>query len=505
VLTKSGDYSKAQTFAAAGQVQIAGGPAGASVIETVTVPNGDDTISPGFSGQFASWFVDGQHFLTNLSTTYWVYSASGTQTGIQSFPNVVQVTGQGNYVWTVTQIIQTVAMGGSYDRVDLYALTGGAPVSSYSVSSISTYVASGNLIGAFAGGQPEVTILDLSGSTPARTDANIAPLAKSTAFAAVPGSGWVVGNNWGALLDGASLSSVPRFFGYGKATDIAAGANTAAVATASGKILVFDLSTDKETGTIDFLASKLQMSSDGTVLAAAPLDEWSQYLPDRTINLYALPSLQVTDSIPYTYNTSGTPFLTDFSLSRSGMVLGQALWTETTDTTTLQFSDVPSNQALWSENWVKNRPIVLSPDGTLLADWTTWYADGSAVTNIYKNGRLLTAVPAAGVGWIDNDHLLASTYTWDASTRTVQFSGSTIYSSSGSVISTLPATALPSFLNAPPQFPTSNTVYDTLSNTVYSLMDGSVLWKGPPSERGAVASASRIVFQNGANLTVSSY
>jgi hypothetical protein len=51
---------------------------------------------------------------------------------------------------------------------------------------------------------------------------------------------------------------------------VAAG-DTAAVATESGQILVFDLTVPKAIGNISFYANKLAITSDGSVLAAADL------------------------------------------------------------------------------------------------------------------------------------------------------------------------------------------------------------------------------------------
>ena len=77
----NGNYSAAVAFAAPGQVQVAAGPAGSSVIETDTVPAGTSMLSPKFSGNFYAWFLDGNRFLTNLGTAVWVYSNSGDAAG----------------------------------------------------------------------------------------------------------------------------------------------------------------------------------------------------------------------------------------------------------------------------------------------------------------------------------------------------------------------------------------------------------------------------------------
>src|SRR6202022_4664483 len=58
---------------------------------------------------------------------------------------------------------------------------------------------------------------------------------------------------------------------------------------------------------------------------------------------------------------------------------------------------------------VGDQPIRLSPDGTLVAEPTT-YPTVAAGTNIIHNGTLVTAVSAWAVGWLDNNRFLANTY-----------------------------------------------------------------------------------------------
>jgi hypothetical protein len=70
----SGNYSKVVAFADPGQIQVAEGPSGQNVIETITVPGGASTNGPSFNGRFSSWFVDGSHYITTAGTTALVYS-----------------------------------------------------------------------------------------------------------------------------------------------------------------------------------------------------------------------------------------------------------------------------------------------------------------------------------------------------------------------------------------------------------------------------------------------
>lgn len=76
----AGDYSKAKAFAAMGQVQVALGPLGQSVIQTISLSIGTSSLGPAFQGAFSEWFADGSHFQTTrsttTSTTVWTYSSA---------------------------------------------------------------------------------------------------------------------------------------------------------------------------------------------------------------------------------------------------------------------------------------------------------------------------------------------------------------------------------------------------------------------------------------------
>jgi hypothetical protein len=485
----NGDYSAAIIFAAPGQVQIAHGAAGTSVIETVTVPGGVDTVSPTFSGHFNSWFTDGGNFLTQLGDVVWVYSSAGKQQAVMSQPTNSGYVyrydgGQGNWVWFASE-----PEGVGTDLLQVFAIGSAAPAQTYNLPEFSTYIPSGLTLGALAYGTPQASVIDLSGANPAistytLTDASAYP----SAYAANSSSLWVVGTQNGVLLDGASLSGTPRYFGFGSVYDIAAAGNTAAVSTAIGQILLYEITVPQQTGSIAFSAGEIALSSDATVLGAAAETLNDQYARDRTLNIYSLPSMSVLQSFPYTFGSGS--FLTDFSLSGSGTSLGLLL--ETTGSSvsfSRQVTGITGTPLIWSDTGV-NEPIDLSPNGTLIAV-SNGAASSASVTKIYQNGTLVTAVPGEAEGWIDNGHLLVGTYAEEQGDNQ-QFNGSTIYSPTGAVVSTLPSNTLPPMSN--PQFPTASSVYDTGTNAIYSLTTGLVIWQGAGEGRlpGAVTGSTAI-------------
>jgi hypothetical protein len=491
----NGNYSTAVAFAAPGQVQVAAGPAGSSVIETDTVPAGTSSLSPKFSGNFYAWFLDGNRFLTTLGTAVWVYSNSGTQQALVTLPSTTQLTGQGDWLWTVT----------NNAALQVYAIGSSTPTQTFTIDLLSNYFASGTTIGVLPMAPTHLSIIDLSGASPSRADFSLPSIADLSAFAANSSSQWVVGNKHGVLLDGASLSTSLRYFGYGEVNSIVAASSEAIVSTAAGKILLYDVSIPQQVGSTDLFAGKLALSSDGSVLAAAAPNSDAQYVTDRSLNIYSLPSMNAISSFPYAFNdTSGTPFLIDFSLSGSGGTLGQVLLSLPGSGYTREVTGISGSPTVWTDSG-NSTPIDLSPDGTLIAVGNVLppSAGSNLATNIFKNGSLVAAVSGYGEGWIDNGRLLVGNYVQNGKEPTI-FTGSTIYDATGATLASVPPT-LPPISN--PIFPTSDSVYDANTNAIYSLTTGLATWQGPVPQignqrLGAVA-GSAVVYESGHQVIVS--
>jgi hypothetical protein len=151
-----GNYSAAVAFAAPGQVQVAAGPAGSTVIETDAVPAGTSMLSPKFLGNFYAWFLDGNRFLTTLGTAVWVYSNSGAQQALVTLPSITQLTGQGNWLWTVTNDATLT------DHLQIYAIGSSTPTQTFTLDLVSNYFASGNTTGVLPMEPTHLSIIDLS-------------------------------------------------------------------------------------------------------------------------------------------------------------------------------------------------------------------------------------------------------------------------------------------------------------------------------------------------------
>jgi Putative Ig domain len=485
-VSRTGDYSSAITFAAPGAVQVGLGPAGASVIETISVPSGSSSTGPTFQGQFNSWFEDGGQFLTNTGNTVWVYSASATQEDIKALPTITSLTGQGSWFWTNDGTVTVYKVGAS-----------GSPAGTFSVGSLTPAIPSGMTIGALEValvGSPTtvagvVHIIDLSGASPVMVD-HATPAYDNTAYAATSSSQWLVGNANGTLLDGSSLGGTLRYFGFGAALSIAGSAQRVAVSTAIGKTLFFNVTTGALEGSIDspnftgFPGSQIALSADGSVLIAGSTGDGG------AVQVYSLPSGTLTYSWP------AATFLS-FALSDSGTALGQILESCVAGscTATRQVTAPTGGAVIWSDTNNPNtvQPIRLSPDGTLIA--VSSIAAGVASTNIYRNGVLVTALPGWAVSWLDNTHLLVQ------NSGGVTGSGPGAASTSSVIVDpsgTTLSTPTPHDFEDPFQVVGPDSIYVLKQNSIFSVSTGAPTWStlSPSSGVGAVA-GSYVVFVSG--------
>ena len=506
--TVSGPCSS--VFAAPGQVQIAYGPAGSNTVQTIFVPSGVSTVSAPYQGNFFDWFTDGGHFLTTNRAcgncapgTVWTYSSSGVEQAAIQYPGWGLLGGTGNWVWTAWSgtvdqpFLSIYPIGSTTPALTTAPFTGsgsGDPILAASGTSLEYVLGSGS---------NTVSIFDLSGAAPVETDYTIPPpfnhgeQAVLYPFAAVSSAQWVAGANNGVILDGASLSkSTPRYFGNGNALSIAGSADKVAIATGDGQITWFNPADTTPQGSISLTSQEVQLSSDGSVLAAMSED-------DALINVYSLPSATVSDTFSYPSSTNGS--LLDFSLSGSGTTLGtfQDYYTGERGvyTYTLNVTPVSGSPTILSEaSESLNTPVALSPDGTMTA--VTSGTLPSTTVTIYQGGTEVASVPGVGVGWIDNGRLLVDGYSGQNS-----YSGSTIYSNTGAVLATPPLPELKSI-----QPVTSDTVYAPIQNAIYSLTTGQATWTSlylpdfGNSGNGLGALAGQyVVFESEANVIAVPY
>jgi hypothetical protein len=486
IASRAGDYQHAQVFAAPGEVRIAAGPAGSSVIETMSLPTGTASVSPAYLGTFQSWFTDGERFITGTGTAVWIYSKTGVQQDAKVFGSPVSVTGQGSWFWTGNGSVIVYQVGSSVSpSAAVYAPTG---------STLSA-VPSGLTIGVTFEDHALYAVIDLSGPSPSVASSPPVPghfyfprngASSNEFYAGIAGSQWVVGNPWGVLIDGASLGGTPRYFGLGAALSIAGSeVGRVVIATASGKTFFLDAATKTLEGTIDFFSVHVALSSDGTVLAA-PDAGWDG--TGYNTRIYSLPSGTLTYSDP----PPPTATVDDLTLSGSGAVLGEVLGGS--QLVGRQVIPISGGQAIWSDG-DRYDPIRLSPDGTLIAVSNARY--DTAATIIYKNGTQVALVPGWAFTWLDNSRLLVNNYAGNT------YSKSTIFDSSGALLSSPSLLALGYVSNVQVVGPDS--VYDQASNAIYSVTAGNPTWSGPPALGIGAVAGPRVAFASGDHVLTEAY
>jgi hypothetical protein len=470
IVSHAGSIANASVSCAVGEMRIANGPAGASVIERVALPGGQTTVSAPFAGTFSAWFADGSAFLTSVGTTVWVYSPSGTLLDTRTLATTANLGGTGQWFWTFDGTTLSIyKVGASATPAAVYAVAANTLDTFFAVSASTLTL-----------WDTAAHIIDLSGNVPVKTDYPIVPLDRGTwHFAAASAQQWVVGTDNGAILDGGTLANLPpRFFSYGSVTSLAGSATRLAAATASGQTLVYDTSNWSLVTTLQQgLLVKVQISDAGTVLATLGGEAFgSRQSPVQTISLPAGTLINT-----WNYNWDVGPAASDITLSGSGLLLGQVIGPTGVVAGSRQVTAASGGPVLWSDSGATS-PIYLSGDDKMIA-----VAAGS-VTNIYLNDQLSTQLPGSAVGWVTNDEILQYTN-----------GHSVVYSTSGAPVG---GPSLPP-LGPTIQVVTSDSIYDAASNAIYSLSTAAKTWSGPPTP--GVLAGSRIAYVSGNQLVTEPY
>jgi Putative Ig domain len=506
LLKQAGDYSKAVVYAAPNHVQAALSPAGQNVIQTIAVPLGTLTVSPTFQGTFQSWFLDGARFLTAVGNnttpvaTVWVYSSSATQ---EEVLNVAPITtsvpvlaGEGNWFW----IFDGQATNGTLNIYSVGAST--TPAATYTYPDGGSLFAAGTTLGVLQ--QSQVSVVDLSGASPTTASYTL-PIGAASAFAAASSSSWVAGNSWGVLVDGASLSGTPR---YGDVLSIAGSTSEFAIATASGRTLFYDSSTNTLQGTIDFASSLLALSPDGSVLAAVGAPTNVVNPSNQALNVYELPGTAPSNSL-----TFGSFTVQNMVLSGSGSsaLLGLAISsapypTPPGPTCYAEAIPVTASMPTWCDTSSGIEQVQISPNGALIAAATAIPGiPGSTVTtSIYSNGTISTAIPSGYVlAWLNNGTLLVNTYLTGSGTQPTVYNGAAIFSSTGTQQTAVPLPELDVV-----QVLSAQSIYSAHPNGIFSLPSGAETWTSasplsrsdlgtPPSPYTGAVTGSEVIFPSG--------
>ena len=486
LFTRAGDYSHAVAFAAPAEVRVARGAAGNNVIEELVLPSGAAAVSGMFQGEFASWFLDGERFLTSVGTTVRVYSQAVLLEDLATLPTLASLAGQGAWFWiTRNGNVQLFAVGAS-----------ATPTATYTYDVFTKAVGSGTQLAIISSTVGRVRLVDLATATPTSVEYDV-PHGALSIFGANAGGQWLLGNSLGVVLEGSTLSGAVKYFGYGAALSVAGSDTRTAIATASRRILYFNAATKALEGTIAFDASDIELKSDGSVLVAMASDRYAQYFPDRSLKVYALPSATLLHTRPYTYGSG--PALLEMSLARSGEFLAETLYDSATGMDTRQVTAIAGGSPTFSNTVLHSvgvddvfKAFRLSPDGSLVAITSP----ATKTTDIYENGSLVGAAQGWAVGWLDDEQLLLNRY---GGFLGQQYLGATISDESGATVGTPP---LASHHIRDMQPLGSDLVYSPRHNWILSLVTGAATWTGSRPADGVLGAVAgpRVVFVSGSQV-----
>jgi hypothetical protein len=216
LVSRAGNYEfGTNAFATPGQILIANGPAGANVIETVSVASGASSVSPAFQASFNIWFLDGQRFFTNIGNTVWIYSNAAVQQDFTSLSTVAGLTGVGNWFWATDGNLNIFQVGASASPA--FTTLGGL------------IFPSGDTIGVISlSGNHLLTVIDLSGATPTSATYTVPtePADDPAMYAAQSPTEWMLGYGNGVIVD--ATTSQPHALDIGAVSAIAGGPLTSA-------------------------------------------------------------------------------------------------------------------------------------------------------------------------------------------------------------------------------------------------------------------------------------
>lgn len=475
-----GDYSAACPISENEQVQVANGPAGANVIQTVSVNDGSVSTSPAFPGTFYRWFTDGSHFITNGVSTSSIYA---NNVALENVVNGPVDGGYGNWAWSAAPSGVTV----------LPTLSASSGTTTFAAPAYSTISSFGSDIAFLnsAQSQPsqQVDVIDLSASVPSEAQYQTG-LTSPTAIAVYSPSQWVAGDQYGRVL----IEPAQQYLGYGRVLSMAGSENSLVASTAIGTLLFYNLngpSGPALTSTAQLSANQMALSSDGSVLATLNP-------ADNLVTVYSLPSMNTVSTF-----TAGA-----FAMSGSGNTIAQYQ----NDGMSVQVSvtGISGNPTYLTESYEAGSipsgsagAVTLSPDGTLIG-YAYLASSDQYETQIYLNGNPVAVVPGVAEGWINNNQILVANYSYSPEAGIAYEGSSTVYSATGATIATVPL-PLPIWN---PQFTTPTTVYDPAPETdaIYSLTTGTLVWQGPLlAFTPGAACGSYICYVSGAELSLAAY
>lgn len=448
---RSGNYMAGRVFAAADGLRVAHGPAGANVIERVTLA-GDSTTTPAFVGAFQAWFDDGGRFITTDGAALRVYSRDAASQHFGQITAPSLLFGFGDLV----SFSNAVYRVGNTQPITTFSTTEGVAVWNTDSGGARAYAAARDSSTMTTG----LLTVDLRGSAPEIRTYPISAYS-SPGFSAASG-GFVM--SVGSLVYWTpGHGTPPRQLGCGDVEDVA-GSDTgrAAVATQDGLIRLFSFAsaTPQFDGAIVAQASQISMSRDGTRLLSVEGD---------TLRLYALPErTQIKSWKLYIQDPNASePHVTAWSFSPGSRRLGYVLCPH----------DVSAGCSVKIEDFDGNavgQPIVLSassvePSVLRLSPNARRVALGLNGTSIYEDGVFVGGSGLTLGDWVGDDALVLNSFVGEHN----DYAGTTVTNVHGEPQRSFSLSAAPNVRAID-----ATQFYDSRTDRIYSVQDGHVIWEG---------------------------
>jgi hypothetical protein len=492
----AGDHAAARAFAAAAELRLANGPAGASVIQRIAVPAGTSTTSAGYQGTFDSWFPDGQRFLTQLtsgpaatSTSLWVYDTGGAQLAAGSIPTVLSHGAIGNRIYA--RVRTSTDPNDLSAELKIYDFGPGlTEVASFALPAFANdWFPSGNTLGVITASSRALAIVDMAAVTPTWTNVTT-PISHLESYAAASSTDIAFGNNNGVVMRDVVGATPPQLYSRGALRGLAGSTTRFALSFSSGDVQYFNAATGALQGVIEAPApsgagyfheasARVQLSRDGNTLAVGSVDE--DGLESR-VTLYSLPAETVLNEFVF----ADPDDLREFSLSESGNALTFRSGPSTTGALNTVRLVAADGTLRYSDTAHAGGSLLPSPSGERAA-FSLAPITATSASRVIVNGSLAGTLTGVLAGWLDEQRLIVNRFQNDGFGFLV-YDGAQIVNVNGQVQSSL---ALPrmdhGFQNV-----SANRIYARRNNQIVDTTNASVVWSSPntdpfPSLLGAVA------------------
>jgi hypothetical protein len=477
LLNIAGNFGGAQVFAAAGELRVAQGPAGASVVERIRLETGVRTPAT-YMGTFARWFVDGERFLTQTGSTFRVYDKDCNQLQIVTQPTlVIEPGGFGDHFWldgalyqvsTGAQIALQVRDGSELVKPGLNTPFLGTGFGNGFVLHLG---ASEAFLARPLGFYDDTRLLLHSPGPPSLTGQR---------FASSPDGRWAAASDSGVVFDDAALTrGAPLSCGSVSAIAGSSGGQ-AAIGLSSARVLLATIGSAAPPSSLDRVSTHLELSADGHRLAVT-----SPGVPQLQV-------LTVPSGAPLT-SWSGSA-LDALSISSAGGVVAYRMGglgtvptfqVENADTSAVIIPAAPAAS------------VALSPGGHLVAEVDPM----TPTTRIYRDGALVNAVDGVALVWIDDDHLLVNGY-HSGPTGTRVFDAVRLCDAAGTVIGSPPLPELGRVLVVD-----ASRIYSLSHNAIFVVATGAKVWTSltsSPSREAGIA-GSYVVYGSGREVIAEPY